>query len=469
MLSRNISVLLLFSFFLVYFVFGSGWYAPAQLIAKGIAADHSADIQVKWDSGEGYNDYESARFSINTFAGNDTGLHRVTIRALGEKHPQSAGKAVEITGVYVDGNAFDLSEILPETIMRDRKAYHLQKKGERLSFEVRADKAIRIELATGDYFGKVEVTVDGVAAIHDLYISVPRIDILKLNYWVVASGGQFSVTMDLPRYPIHELAISNTDQNKRVSLSSVLLHSSLGDRELLGSRDADALFSTVLFADINTGLKQYFHPYRFLLQLLFAGLTTWGVIACFNFYRQIGGMRKLFVARQRYVFWLFLLCAMLCYSFWLVAFWPGIMSIDSLKIWRAAALPGVFLHDHPVLNVIFYTYLMQIWNNVAVVPVVHIGLTALLVAYLFFFLFRQGVALFLLIPCYLLAVFSLPIGLYSIALWKDIPFALLVTFWAFTLVRLRIKSRTGKLHLSLSSILALMLLYVSLGMFRYNG
>lgn len=114
-------------------------------------------------------------------------------------------------------------------------------------------------------------------------------------------------------------------------------------------------------------------------------------------------------------------------------------------------------------------YLMQVWDNVAVVPVVHIGLTALLVAYIFFFLFRQGVALLLLIPCYLLAVFSLPIGLYSIVLWKDIPFALLVTFWAFTLVRLRIKYCAGKLHLSLSSILALMLLYVSLGLFRYNG
>ena len=143
------------------------------------------------------------------------------------------------------------------------------------------------------------------------------------------------------------------------------------------------------------------------------------------------------------MFWLFFFGGVVSYSIWLAAFWPGVMSIDSLKIWRAAAIPGVFINDHPVLNVVFYRYLMQIWNDTAMVPITQILLLSLLVAYIFFFLFRQGVSLLLLTPCYLLVLCSVPVGLYTTVLWKDIPFALVLVFWAVTLVRLR---KIGRAH-----------------------
>jgi len=89
---------------------------------------------------------------------------------------------------------------------------------------------------------------------------------------------------------------------------------------------------------------------------------------------------------QRYIFWIFWLGAIITFSLWLAAFWPGVMSIDSLKIWRAAKLPEIYLNDHPFLNVIFYMYLIQFWDNIAVVPVAHILFISLLTAAVFFYL-----------------------------------------------------------------------------------
>jgi len=54
------------------------------------------------------------------------------------------------------------------------------------------------------------------------------------------------------------------------------------------------------------------------------------------------------------------------------------MSVDSLKVWQAAILPDVYLNDHPVLNVLLYKYLYQLWGNPAIVAVAQVILMALL-------------------------------------------------------------------------------------------
>ena len=467
MVSRFLSVTVLFFCLLAYFVFGSGWYDPGRLVIRGTAPELSAALEVQWNSGSGFNRYESNRFLINALA-DETGMHQIKITALGEKDPRSESTSVEIHALSVDGKRLQLARIKPRSILHDRLAVHLKQKGESFQLKTKAKEHIRIELVTSDYFGKVEVTVDGISKVYDLYSGRPRIDLLKLDYWVVAADGQFSVTMEVPRYRIDELVITATDQTeKRVVLNSVTLESDRGVKELSGPlAKSDGRLS---FVEPNKSLKRYLHPSQFLLQILFAALTTWIVLACYGLYQRAGGVVALLTAERRYLFWLFFSGVVVCYSLWLAAFWPGVMSIDSLKVWRAAAIPGVFINDHPVLNVIFYMYLMHIWNNIAVVPVVQILLVSLLTAYIFFFLFRQGVSLLLLVPCYLLVLCSIPVGLYTIVLWKDIPFALVVVFWAVTLVRLRSEHQAGRLRLSLSNALALFLLYLALGLFRHNG
>ncbi|MCI5159427.1 MAG: hypothetical protein D3906_13535 [Candidatus Electrothrix sp. AUS1_2] len=188
-----------------------------------------------------------------------------------------------------------------------------------------------------------------------------------------------------------------------------------------------------------------------------------------QFVRRIGGLPYLFLAEKRSVFWLMFSGSLAMYGIWLLAFWPGVMSVDSLKVWRAAMLPDLYLNDHPVLNVILYKYLYQIWNSPAVVPLVQIVLSALLVSWFSFWLYRQAVPVNAVIFCLLFMLCSVPAGVYNVVLWKDIPFALLVVFWACLLVKLYQERRQGCLRWTRQRIFVLILLGLSLGLIRHNG
>ena len=224
----------------------------------------------------------------------------------------------------------------------------------------------------------------------------------------------------------------------------------------------------LILPHINKNNKGYFNPVQFVFQLAFAALTTWIIMALVNLIGRYENVADLLIGRKRYIFWMFFLVSICCYIVWLAAFWPGVMSVDSLKIWRAAKLPGVFINDDPVLNVILYMYLMQIWNNVAIIPITQILLGSLLNASIFFWLYRRGISLYWLLPFFLLLVFSLPVGLYNLMLWKDIPFALLVVFWGYTTVRLFELKKEGE-RISFQYILALIFLWLALALVRHNG
>jgi len=159
----------------------------------------------------------------------------------------------------------------------------------------------------------------------------------------------------------------------------------------------------------------------------------------------------------------------LSFSTWLLAYWPGYMTSDSIHIWWAAKKPGYFIYSHPLMNVIYYRFLQQIWDNVAIVPIFQILLTSMLSSYIFYYIFKKGVNISIILPFYIAFVLSVPIGLYNITLWKDIPFAILVLFLAFYLMKMYLDKRRGILRISYKNIMIFLLLIIGLCLFRYNG
>ena len=121
------------------------------------------------------------------------------------------------------------------------------------------------------------------------------------------------------------------------------------------------------------------------------------------------------------------------------------------------------------LNVFLYKYLAHLWNNIAIVPLFHVLMMSVLVAHIFYFLYCRNLVLRLILPFYLLLIFSLPIGLYNTILWKDIPFALLTVYWGYTLVSLYLQRVEGTLRYSKEQIVAFILLLCSMALIRYNG
>lgn len=467
-ITRNLAIAGLFFILLAYFVFGRGWYVPATLVVSGITPEKGGELEVSWDSGAGWNTYEQRVFPVRTFR-SENGAEEISIlvRPTEKKHPGSLSTEVVCSRIRIDGKQIDLKEI-EHTGRYRADGIHLSTPEETIRFSISAIEHIHIELLTNNHSGKVAVSVGGRTAVRDLYVANEEAKSINLDFWLARPDGQFTVKMGIPRYGIKTFQIRSRIPELPIYLTSVAV--STGKKTLpLDAPTQPRLLSTLQFPGIDAERKQYFLPSRFAVQVIFAALTTWLMVAACRWIGRREGILKALFSGDRALFWAFFIGAAGIYSLWLVAFWPGVMSVDSLKVWRAAQLPDVFINDHPFFFVLFYAYLQHLWNHVAVVPIFNILTVSCLVSYILYSLYREKIPLWAIVPVYIGLVFSIPIGLYNIVLWKDIPFAVLVAFWAFTLSFLYRKRRNGKLFFSFQKTLALFLLYLSVCLIRHNG
>jgi hypothetical protein len=467
-LSKKIAAPLgLFILFLLYFVFGTGWYAPAQLVVRGKVLQEKGSLDIRWDSGSGYNGYERRRFVLATTLSPGEEKHHMLIRRVGEKNPASLAADISINKIAVDGHDLDLAEISRQHgLSWDGSKLKLLEDTASLALEVDAKESIIVDTPTNNSSGLVEIGVNGKLRQRDLYAANTDSTQVSFSHWIVDAAGDFVVRMPLPRYRVEQILIRNGDQRTPLSVQSIDIVTS--GKSLSVYTGTPEIFNEAIVPGRSEVQKQYLNTLQNAFQILFAALSTWVALALLRLYRRCSSSGGVF-SRQRRVFWLFFIGAAATYSFWLIPFWPGVTSVDSLKIWRAAVLPDVFLNDHPLLNIVLYKYLAHIWNDMAVVPVFHVVMMSVLVSWIFYSLYRQRLSLGLILPFYLFAVVSVPVGLYNTVLWKDIPFAMLIVLWAYTLADLYRRKRDGCYHLSKEAILALFCLLLALGLIRHNG
>lgn len=464
---RLIFLIISFCLFLAWGVYSTSWYETGQLVVHGVAERAEADLTVLWDSGEGYNEYESRKILVNIPHPADSPTQHIRIRGLQEKHPSSESANVSIIKIIIDGEEFDLKSVRPRSIFHDRLAIQLTPGEPVFEFDAVVKRHIRIVFANSYYFGKVAVEINGVSATHDLYTPALRYEERPYDYYLLQPDGSFQFELELPRYELKTLVIKNNNVASPVSFSDISLCGQV-DCRVLDSK-TNSIEGLVYFQRPNKFLERYYDPVRFWFRVIFALANVWLVWSMVSLVHRSGGVIPFFFHKRNRYFWGLFLAFGTVNCIVLAPFWPGVMSLDSLYIWRAAGLPEVYLNSHPVLNLIFYMYLRGIWNNPAVVPLTQIVLSSLLIAYGFEKIRKSGVSTWLLAPPFLLLLFSLPILLYNTALWKDIPFALLVVAWgmhfAFTLRR---KEERGY-HFSLGYWCVFLLGYVCLGFFRHNG
>lgn len=471
---KTAAVAAVFTGCLLYFVFANGWYAATRLIIEGVAPEPGAAVLIRWDSGEGFNDYEKALFPLDTPWPNAQAEHTIKIKRTGQHHRRSKHSKVHLYGVQVD----DRGDLPMERLQSDRARLdsqgrlRLQGDGTEIEFSAVAKNLLKFQFPVNNRSGFVEISINGRPQTFDLYgrndRNLRREEYTKdISYWLIDPEGRFRVEWNVPRYAIETLELGAADAGSLLKFKSITLLSPDSKKRLfLGPNHLDVKYGS---KQINAGRIEYFHPHRLSFQILFAAVTTWILAAIYGFVKKCGGLRETFFDKKRPVFWVLFAGAISVFSIWLAAFWPGVMSIDSLQIWRAARIPGLYLNDHPVINVVYYQYLLHIWDNIAIVPIAQILLTSVLASFILFSLYRQGVPLWIIIPIHLFFITSVPIGLYNTVLWKDIPFALLVAFWAYTLSDMYRQKKAGKLFVSKQKSLALFLLYLALSLTRHNG
>jgi hypothetical protein len=453
----------LFVLCLLYVVFSAGWYEPAKLVLHGqTTSGNSPLLKVRWDSGQGFNEYEQRLFQPDVQPRD--GQVSITIGATGRKAPASLSSTVVCTAILVDGKAIKLHELAAPPVLAGEEL-HLDHS---LSFTVQANAQVSIRFRTNTQAGIAGVVINGTRTEHDLYMANVEAKFKQLDYWLLQPDGSFTVETALPRYPVRELEIMNGNAGTSVvRLLTAELHGKGQVVDLLHGQPVE--LGSIRFRNVLAGLHSHFQPLQFGQQILFALLSTWLLLALLRLGRAASGLRSCVFVEERQWFWLMLLVSLTVFGTWLAAFWPGVMSVDSMKIWRAALLPDVYLNDHPLLNVILYKYLHHLWDNVAVVPIVQVFLTSLLIAWFAFWIYRQGVRKPVVLLWLLFILSSVPLGVYNTALWKDVPFALLVVFWACILVQLRQEKQQQRLRWTKERSCALLLLGLALGLVRHNG
>lgn len=467
MINKYLCIFFGFLLFLAWGVFSTGWYEPARLQVKGTAERGRAGLALRWDSGAGLNEYESRTVLVNVPRREGAERQHIRISALQEKHPASASVNVSIIRIIIDGEDFDLKSVRPRSIFHDRLALHLTPDQPVFEFDAPIKEHVRIVFANSFYFGRVAVEINGIARTHDLYTASGRYDEKPYDYYLLQPDGSFQFAAELPRYRIKRLYLQNSDPGYPVSLATVSLCRE--DDCTVLPPDPSSSTSTWFFRQPNGSLKHYFDPVRFSFRVLFALVNVWLLWQLVTLIRQAKGVIPFFLDRSRRSFWGVAFLFAVVNGVVLAPFWPGIMSPDSLAIWRASGLPDVYLNTHPILNQIFYMYLRGLWNHPAVVPVTQILASSLLVAFIFARILKSGVSFWLLAPLFLLLLFSIPIHLYNLALWKDVPFALLVTAWGFFFAFASRRSGDGGYHFSASQWGLLLLAYLLLGFFRHNA
>jgi hypothetical protein len=469
-IARSLPVL--FVLFLIWFFQGTTWYPSATLLVRGTVIESLKPLEVWWDSGQGLNGYERERFQFVPLPqrGDADGLS-LRITRTGTRNGAAAGNKVVLRSIVVDEEEVELAglALAPGITLENGNLVFIEDHST-LSLKIKPKFSLRLEFPAFNYAGEVDVQLEETTSRHDLYASNNESqwggqNARIVKSWFVSEKGEFSVSLPMPRYRINALRITPSNN---FTLASTDIVTESGEVFALsgGEYRGGIIFSTVEF---DQERQRHFHPDRLMLQVVFAAFSAWLLSLLLGFVGRFGGIKEIIISDSRYLFWLMLLASCTTFSFWHISFWPAVMSNDSLEVWRAAQLPGIYLGDHPPLNVFFYLYLSQFWNNVAVVPLAQNLFTSLLIASILFSLYRRGLPWFALFPCFVLIITSVPVGLYAAILWKDVPFALLTVLLGFELAKLYDEKRKKAGEVSAVRWLYMFCLIVAIIGFRHNG
>jgi hypothetical protein len=466
--NRFIFACLLFLCFSIYFVFSTGWYEKSVLEVGGTVEEKFASVRVEWDSGAGYNHYEQRDFQLKTYKPKADGSYELIIRRIGEKNPASLSADVYISSISIDNKNIDLFALAERNKLAfSEGVIRFTEEKNELRLQVAPSSAISTVARVNNHSGYVEISFGNEVVRWDLYAPNETGTTISDNRWILNEDGRFSLYMMMPRYTFRQLRVTGESEHGTVVFAKAVRRDPDGSKTVLWQR-SNAESDELILAGERLLKKRYINPGQLLQQLLFAALTTWAVMALWHVIKRVGGWKSIWQGRRK-VFWSLFTGAAVIYSFWLAAFFPGVASIDSLKVWRAAMLPDVYLGDHPFMNVLFYKYLYHIWANMGVVPVVQVVVMSFLLAYVFYRFYLFGAPLAIIALFYAMAVLSVPIGMYNVVLWKDIPFAILSMIAALIVVDWYCARRAGRSFWDVHKAVFFLLVLICLATIRHNG
>ncbi|TKB06004.1 hypothetical protein [Desulforhopalus sp. IMCC35007] len=307
-------------------------------------------------------------------------------------------------------------------------------------------------------------------SLFEFYTSSPG----SINYILDPYRAKFEKRLYLPHRKVVGLKfIQLAAEKESVNIESMDVVDASGKRHLIRPTVlSDREFVFRAFSDVAQN--------RFSVLLLSVQFFTAGVLSLFLYYllslpvvsevkNSRNSLKTIFISRKRWFFWLIFLSGIASNMLWLLAEWPGCMTPDSVHVNIEMNTLKITNH-HPYLYTLYMLGLHNIYDSPLTVVLFQILCFHAVVASWLVFIFRNGVRWYIILPLYFLTFLSIPVNLFNITLWKDIPYNTLVLFWAFFLTACYYLKRQGKiLQLSKVQLVLLSVAFVFLCTFRHNG
>jgi MFS family permease len=165
--------------------------------------------------------------------------------------------------------------------------------------------------------------------------------------------------------------------------------------------------------------------------------------------------------------WLFYAIPMITvWGIYLLAFWPAMMSSDSISNWGEAQ-SWHFSDGHPLLYLLLIWLVTRVWNSPAMFMIFQILCFSLLVAWGLGELRKRGLPAWAAWVTVLLFAISPVNGALSITMWKDVPYSLSV--FALSLLIFVISMDPQRWLGKRFSWLILGIVAIFVGLLRFNG
>lgn len=161
----------------------------------------------------------------------------------------------------------------------------------------------------------------------------------------------------------------------------------------------------------------------------------------------------------------FSLCMLVC-SIYLVAFFPACMTSDSIAQWNQATGIEKLNNWHPVFHTLMNKVLISIYESPSSIAFGQITYMSAVIASFLLFLYKRGISRKWLL--FFLMVFMLiPVNpIYSITLWKDVPFTISLLWLTLVLSRIAYKKEYFN---SITASIELVVALLAVALFRHNG
>lgn len=163
---------------------------------------------------------------------------------------------------------------------------------------------------------------------------------------------------------------------------------------------------------------------------------------------------------------LYSMIPLLIWTMYLLAFFPGLMSVDSITQWRQV-IEFSFNDTHPAFHTLIIWLITQIWFSPAAVVVVQLIFQAVIVGYGVYTIEKYGASKKIIWAITLFYALSPGYGMLGVSIWKDTPYSVSL-FWLLILL-VKVALTKGEWLEKRKHLLLFMLVLLLVFMLRHNG